>query len=135
MQDQSLKTIDATLDNTALTARAEKRYPLTRERAEGYWLAGGGINSPGVHAVSGPTQAGGTFNMRTDASDEPIVLGGFGIRFDYAKNGFLHGMFGVERHFADWTVTDTVSGATGTIDDYTIFASGSAPGTGSDGPA
>jgi len=124
VQDPALSTIDATIDNTTFTAWAEKRYPLGSERAKWYWLAGVGVNSPNVSDVSGPTAGGGTFNIKTDASTEFMLIGGLGIRYDFTNKWFLDGNFRVEQHFADWTVTDTASGATGTISDYTAYGLG-----------
>ncbi len=115
-QNLSLKTIDASAQATNITAWYEQRG------ASWYWRAGLGVGIVDVDDVSGPVQGGGTFNIKTDASTEYLLLGGVGYRYKFNQNWGLDSYFGLNHHIADWKVRDTVSGRTGTVGGYTDYS-------------
>ena len=58
--------------------------------------------------------------MTFDVSSELLLTGSGGVRYGIGSTWQLELAFRLDQHFADWTVTDRISGATGTVDDYLI---------------
>lgn len=87
------------------------------------WYAGLGLStaSPEVSDASGPTDAGGTFDVRTDAGTETImsIAAGVGTRLSDQWSWEL--AVRADHHRAHWQIRDRVSGATGSLGDYTAL--------------
>ena len=120
-QDTSLATIDATGDQMLISAFAERRYPNDTGDIEYFWSLGAGINEVDMNDVSGPLEGGGTFNISTKADTEFVIVSSVGIQQQFNSNWSGRYEFSVNRHFADWSLRDSISGNTGTIDDYSII--------------
>jgi len=118
-QDTSVEVIDASTSATALSVWAEREYARPGKRLRWFWSGGLGFTSPDVDDVSGPIEGGGIFNITTDPGSEVIVSGTGGLRLPFAKRWLFDFQVRVDHHLADWEVTDTVSGLTTTLDDYT----------------
>ncbi len=72
--------------------------------------------------MTGPTDAGGTFNIKTDVDTETVLLGSIGYRYPFANSQWsLQGALRIEQHLADWEVFDRISGRVDDIDDYTVW--------------
>lgn len=92
------------------------------KRLDWFWGAGLGFSSVDVDDVIGPTDAGGTFNIKTDVDTETVLMGSIGYRYPFANSQWsLQGALRIEQHLADWEVFDRVSGRVDNIDDYTVW--------------
>ena len=111
--------IDATVTSTVFSAFYERVYGGPTTRWNRYWNAGLGFASPDAGSVTGPAVGGGSFNIVTDAGNEVIPSVSGGVRYYFTRDLAVDLGLSASRHFADWKVTDRVSGRTGTIDDYT----------------
>jgi hypothetical protein len=117
----SAKTVDADASSTTVSAWIERRYDRPGKRLDWFWGAGLGFSSVDVDDVTGPTDAGGTFNIKTDVDTETVLLGSIGYRYPFANSQWsLQGALRIEQHLADWEVFDRVSGRVDNIDDYTV---------------
>ncbi|MGH9381127.1 MAG: hypothetical protein ACRD2Z_11010 [Thermoanaerobaculia bacterium] len=116
----SPEVIDAVGTSTALTGSLERAFGRPAGRWEWFVSAGVGINSVDVDDVSGPLIDGGTFDISTDAGTELLALAGVGGRRWLGNKWGVEAQVRAERRFADWQMVDRVSGATGTIDDYSV---------------
>ncbi len=115
----STDEIDAKIDNDTVSAWIERQYGNLAKKLRWFWMAGLGYTSPDIERVTGPVTGGGTFDISTEADSEAIVLAGIGVRRPFSKHWNWEVALRVDHHFADWTLTDSVSGMTGTIDGYT----------------
>ena len=117
-QDPGVDPVDVVAEATVLSAWIERTYPRAAGRLDWFWGAGLGFASIDVPDAAGPLAGGGMFDISTEADSEVIVslLGGLHRRlgekwtFEFALRA--------DQHFADWQVTDRVSGAKGAVDDY-----------------
>lgn len=116
----SPEVIDAVGTSTALTGSIEQTFGSPGGRWEGFLSVGVGINSVDVDDVSGPLVDGGAFDISVDAGTEALALAGLGGRWWFGNHWGAEAQLQVQRRFADWELMDRVSGATGTIDDYTV---------------
>lgn len=116
-QDQSVDVIDASAESTVISAWLEREHRSGRA-VSFFWGAGAGIGSVDADEVSGPLEGGGTFDIVTDAGDEFIATALGGVRWNISRRWILELELRADQHFADWQMTDRVSGRTGTIDDY-----------------
>lgn len=116
----SVSETDAIASMTMLTAVAERRYALDSSNWIGFWNLGLGVADIDIDNGEGDIEGGGRFDIKVDADTETIVLGGIGLMQRLGENWSARYELGVERHLADWKVTDEVSGATGSYDDYTV---------------
>lgn len=114
------ETIDAVGSSVMLSVLAERRHASAGSNKTWFWNAGLGINSLDIEDVSGPTADGGTFDIKTDADIETVLLGGIGLLHRFSDSGRWSARYelAVEYRFADWKVEDRVSGNTGKIDSY-----------------
>ncbi len=127
--DPDAEPIDAKAEGTILGAWVERSFRATPEsRTE--WFVGAGLAAASIDVpdVTGPTLAGGTFFIRTEADTEIIVSVLGGVRRRLGERWFLEFTLRGDQHFADWTSTDEVSGGTREIDEY--FAYGGSLGFG-----
>lgn len=121
VQDPAVKVIDAIGTSTAITAFIERRYPSESGKFQWFWNVGGGFANVDMGNATGPVQGGGTFNITTSAGTETLITGSVGIQQRINENWSARYAFSLDQHFADWTVTDLVSGNTAKVGDYTIY--------------
>ena len=121
-QDPDLATIDGTNSFTRVAGWVERRY----DRAgawDWFWNAGLGFASVDAAAVvAGPTASGDTFSIVTDAASEVHFMAGIGLRRPLGEKWVLAPALHLEHHLTDYKITDTVSGATGTIGAQSPFS-------------
>jgi Outer membrane protein beta-barrel domain len=119
--DPDLEPIDAVVEGTILSVRLERTFSAPESRTE--WFVGGGLgaSSVDVPTVTGPTLAGGTFEVRTRADTEVIVSLLGGVRRRLGERWFVQFTLRGDQHFADWTSVDEVSGGTREIDEYFAY--------------
>lgn len=115
-QDPSVEPIDTIAEATILSAWIERTYP--RGRLDWFWGAGAGFATIDVPDAVGPLQGGGTFDIRTEADSEVIVSLLAGLHRRLGERWMLEFALRADQHFADWQVTDRVSGNRGAVDDY-----------------
>jgi len=119
-QDPAVEVIDAKGSSTVVRAWLERSYPNASGRFEWFWTVGAGVANVEVDDVSGPRAGGGTFTVVTDAGTEVLAAGSLGLRWFFVPMVALEVAGRLDYHFADWTLQDTVSGATATVDDYLV---------------
>ncbi len=112
--------VDAKGTSTGFSTWIERVYGRSGGKNEWFWNAGLGLNSVDMKDISGPLVGGGDFNITTDAGSELMVMAGGGYRRWFGPGWGLEGALSLGRHSADWKVMDRVSGATRTIDDYSV---------------
>jgi len=64
---------------------------------------------------------GGTFNIATDAGTEFAVLAGIGYSASLTENLNFNASVDARENFADWKLTDSVSGASGSVGNYLTY--------------
>ena len=121
IQDPAVKVIDAVGTSSALTGFIERRYPGASGNFLWFWNVGAGFANVDFDNVTGPVQGGGTFDISTSAETEILLTGSVGLQQRIDENWSARYTFSLDQHFADWTVTDSVSGNTAKIDDYAIY--------------
>ncbi|HYO12216.1 MAG TPA: hypothetical protein VE685_03360 [Thermoanaerobaculia bacterium] len=115
----SPEEIDSTVDALVLSGWVEREYGRTNGKLRWFWSAGFGFSSPDTDDITGPVSGGGTFDITTDAGSEILVSVGGGLRRGLGRRWSFEVGVQVDQHFTEWTVTDRVSGRTGTLDNYT----------------
>lgn len=115
-QDQSIEPFDVIAEATVLSAWIERTYP--RPSLDWFWGAGVGFASIDVPDAIGPLEGGGTFDIRTEADSEVIVSLLAGLHRRLGERWMLEFAVRADQHFADWQLTDRVSGNRGAVDDY-----------------
>ncbi len=115
----SPEDLDSTLDALVWSAWIEKETGAPGQRLRWYWNAGLGYMSPDLEDVAGPRSSGGRFDIATDGGTEVLVGVGGGFRLRLGRSWNTEIGIRVDRHFADWQITERVSGQTGALDDYT----------------
>jgi hypothetical protein len=115
----SPEEVDGSNDWSRLSGWIERRYGDENLGWSWHWLAGLGFASVSTEDVTGPTAAGGTWNIATDASDELHVLFGLGVRRYLGTNWAIDGTLHLEHHSTDYQLVDRVSGATGEVGSQT----------------
>jgi hypothetical protein len=119
-QDPAAEVVDAKASSTVVRAWLERSYPNASGRFEWFWTVGAGVANVEVDDVSGPRAGGGTFTVDTDAGTEIVAAGSLGLRWFFVRMVALEVAGRLDYHFADWTLQETVSGATATVDDYLV---------------
>ena len=117
---RSPDVIDAIGTSTAFSGWIERVHPRAGGKWEFFWGAGLGINTVDVDPLAGPLAGGGIFDITTDAGTEFLAKLTAGARRWFAGSWGLEAALRGDQHFADWTMIDRVSGATGTISDYFV---------------
>lgn len=117
----SPEEIDSTIDALVFSGWIEREYGRPDGRLRWFWTAGLGFTSPDTEDITGPRTGGGRFAITTDAGSEVLASVGFGLRCGLGRRWHLEGSLRADQHFADWKITDRVSGRTGSIDDYTTY--------------
>lgn len=115
----SPEEIDSTIEALVTSGWIEREYGNPDGKLRWFWTAGLGFSSPDTDDITGPVSGGGTFDITTDAGSEVLVSVGGGLRRGLGRRWSFEAGVQADRHFADWKITDRVSGRTGTIDDYT----------------
>ena len=120
-QDPNLEPVDALAESTTVAAWLERTFGAIEART--VWFVAGGLAAASVDVpdVTGPRLGGGTFNISTEVDIEVIVSLIGGVRRRFGENWYVEFALRADEHFADWTSTDRVSGATASIDDYTAY--------------
>jgi len=120
-QDPDVKeVIDANASSKLFSAWVERPFSV-RGNLEWIWKAGLGFNSVDVDDVIGPAADGGSFDITTDVGSEFVVLAGTGLQWQFANSWNIDAMLNIQQRFADWKVTDRVSGKSGSLNDYTVW--------------
>jgi opacity protein-like surface antigen len=115
----SPEDIDSTLDALVFSAWLERETGAPGQRLRWYWTAGLGYQSPDLEDVTGARSGGGSFDITTDGGTEILVGVGGGFRLRLGRSWNTEIGIRVDQHFADWKITERVSGQTGSLDDYT----------------
>lgn len=119
--DPDADVIDANGDYTALSGSIGRLYNETNRGFDWYWTLGLGFASPNVDDVSGPTEAGGTFDITFDVGSEIHVMGALGTSYNFSNKWSVGFTARLEHQFLDMTMTDTVSGNTTKLDSQTAM--------------
>lgn len=111
---------DAKGTSITVSGWIERVYQRPEGHFEWFWNAGLGLNSVDMKDVAGPLAGGGTYDIKTDTGSEFQAMVGVGARRWFGDSWGLELAIHRDQHFADWKLTDRVSAATGTINDYSI---------------
>jgi len=117
-QEEDIEPVDVIAEATVLSAWIERTYPRPSGRLDWFWGAGVGFASIDVPDATGPLAGGGTFDITTEADSEVVVSLLAGLHRRLGERWFLEFALRADQHFADWQVTDRVSGNRGAVDDY-----------------
>lgn len=117
-QDPNIDVVDALAEGTTLslwveTATADASRPMRL-----FVGAGLGAAFTDVPEVSAARADGGRFDIHTEVDTEIVVFAIGGLRRRFGERWYGEAAVRLEQHFADWHVTDRISGASGSIDDY-----------------
>ena len=119
VQDPAVPTRDSKIKGQLVSGWVEREIGEPSRKFKWYWSGGAGIASTRATDASGPLTSGGTFQIETETGPEIVASTGLGIRWDLGKHWRIDVTARVDHHLIDWTVTDGVSGATTTVDDFT----------------
>ncbi len=108
---------DASGKSNALSGWIERNRLISR-RLEWFAAAGASYVSVDVEPLSGTTDAGHSYMLTNDISNEFSLFADFGLRLEPATGLRLESGVRIERRFGDWKFKDTVSGREGSLDDY-----------------
>ncbi len=114
------EVVDAKGSSTTLSGWIERAYGREEGRWEWFWSAGVGVADVSVDDVAGALAGGGSFDLATDAGTEFVASVALGVKRRLGGRWILEAALRGDQHFADWSLTDRVSGATGTVDDYFV---------------
>jgi opacity protein-like surface antigen len=117
-QDPGVDAIDALAKASTVSAWLQRNYQHAGSPYRWFWSVGLGSASVDVPNAAGPLDGGGTFDIKTSAKREFILSAGAGLQRSFGKSWFAELGVRADQHFADWKLTDRVSGRTGSIDDY-----------------
>lgn len=117
----SVSETDALATMNMVTVVAERRFPLDSQNWTGFWNLGGGIADINIDNADGEVAGGGRFDIEIEADTEYVLLGGVGALQQLSEHWSARYEFALEQHFADWKITDRVSGRTGSFDDYLVY--------------
>ena len=113
--------VDGTNEWQRTSIVVERRFDSDR-RWDWYWLAGLGIaNVDDVANVAGVRADGGTFNIATVADDELHIFAGAGFHRPLGQRWLLDTSLTLEHHDTNYQLTDSVSGASGTIGSQSVY--------------
>lgn len=120
-QSPNVEPIDVLAESTTVSAWVERLFGQPGGRTEWFLGAGLGFASIDVPDASGPLAGGGRFDIETEADTEIVAHLLAGLRRRLGQRWALEFALRADQHFADWTLTDRVSGRTGTVDDYLTY--------------
>jgi hypothetical protein len=117
-QDPALEPIDAVAEGTVLSAWIERTFAQSQE--VWIWFIGAGLGAASIDVpdVAGPTTSGGRFDIHTEVDTEIIASLTGGVRRHFGERWWVEFGLRADQHFADWQVTDRVSGARSSIGNY-----------------
>ncbi len=115
----SPEEIDSTVEALVFSGWIEREHGRPGGRLRWFWTLGLGFSSPEADDITGPTSGGGRFDITTDPGSETQISVSGGLRRYLGQRWGLEVGVRADQHFADWKITDRVSGRTGAIDDYT----------------
>jgi hypothetical protein len=118
VQDREAPVVDSKGSSEGISAWVERRYGGDSRRVQWFWTAGVGVNSVDVEDQAGPLAGGGTFDVAIDADTELVASASLGLRVRLGQRFLFEPALRLDQHFADWHVTDRVTGAAASIDDY-----------------
>ena len=116
VQDPNEKEIDALASSTVVSAFVGRMYGESNNGFDWFWQAGLGVGFPEVDNFNGSIDGGGTFALTYDAKTEIHVMSSLGTSYRFSPTWSATFAARLEHHFMDVTSTDTVSGATTSID-------------------
>lgn len=122
VQDPNVADIDADLSTLTFGLAGERTLWSSAGGSQLYGLLGVAYSSLDADDTSGALAGGGTFDITTDPGSEILGSLGLGYRWRLWKHVSLETLVRYDYHFADWEVRDTISGNTGSIDDYSTYA-------------
>ena len=117
-QDPGVEPVDVKAEATVVGAWLQRDYRRDGGRTAWFWGAGLGFAAVDVPDASGPREGSGRFDIRTEVDTEMIASLLAGVLLRLGSRWFLELAVRADQHFADWQLTDRISGATGTVDDY-----------------
>ncbi len=117
-QDSDEAPIDVLAESTTFSVWGERTFRAGGSRNAWFVSAGIGAASIDVPVASGPRSDGGAFEIRTEVSNELVASLGAGWRRDLGRRWLLEFALRADQHFADWKLSDSSSGATGSVSDY-----------------
>ena len=117
-QEEDIEPVDVIAEATVLGAWIERTWPRPSGRLDWFLGAGVGYASIDVPDATGPLEGGGTFDIQTEADAEVVVSLLAGLHRRLGERWFLEFALRADQHFADWQLTDRVSGNRGAVDDY-----------------
>ena len=120
VQDPEAPVVDSKGSSEGLSAWVERRYGGDDRRLQWFWTAGVGVNSVDVEDQASPLAGGGSFDIAIDAGTEWVASASVGLRVRVGERFLFEPALRLDQHFADWDITDRVSGATASIDDYLL---------------
>lgn len=114
------EVVDSIAVSTMVSAFIEYQHGANRIGWIPFGTLGLGINNIDVDDESGTLSTGGPFTIKIDAGTETVIEGSAGIRYQFSRSWSASASALLQHRFADWTVEETESGQTTTIDDYTV---------------
>lgn len=120
-QSPNEEPIDVLAESTTVSAWIERLFGQPGGRTEWFGGAGLGFASIDVPDAAGPLAGGGQFDIETEADTEIVLHLLAGLRRHFGQRWALEFALRADQHFADWTLTDRVSGRTGSVDDYFAY--------------
>jgi hypothetical protein len=111
--------VDATVSSTSVSAWVEHEQGGLEAPLLWFWGGGLGVAFPEVDDAAGELANGGSFDITTDAGTEVLVSAFVGLRWRPFRHLSIELAARADHHVSEWTVTDRVSGRTGTTGDYT----------------
>lgn len=111
---------DSVGSTSMVTAFAERRYGVGSQNLQPFWTLGVGFNAIDVDPFVGVLDDGTDFDLRIDAGSETVLEGTVGLRYQFSPRWSAMASALLQHRFADWTVTERVSGSSAKVDDYTV---------------
>ena len=117
-QDPTIEPVDALAEATTLSFWAERALSDPARPTTFFVGAGLGAALVDVPDATGARADGGSFDIHTEVDTEILAAVLIGLRRRFGDRWYGEIVVRAEQHFADWQITDRISGAQGTIDDY-----------------
>jgi hypothetical protein len=118
VQDPALEPVDALAEATAVRLWIERSLSDRSKPTQFFIGAGLGAASIDVPDVNAARADGSQFDIHTEVDTEILVSVIGGVRRRFGERWYGEIAVHAEQHFADWRVTDRVTGAQGSIEDY-----------------
>lgn len=117
-QDPAVDPIDVVAESTTLSGWLERTF--RRSGSPTVWFLGAGLGfaSIDVPDAAGPRRDGGVFAIRTEVDPEIVVALSGGVRRELGRRWLIEFALRADQHLAEWQLTDSVSGARASVDDY-----------------